>query len=124
MGFKPIENRLAQMNYEYQKIVKEGITELFEDEVKSVLEELNTYRRTGLGKTEYTPEREQERQHLQKKYLTNVKQFMSVVNESYPEFRSFARTLIRNETARGKDALAKTYVKDISEKNKQFIGVQ
>ena len=67
-------------------IIEEGITDLFEDTVKPVLRDLNTFKRTGKGKTELSLERVTERRELHQKYLTNVRQFMSVIKESYPEW--------------------------------------
>lgn len=124
MGFKPVEGRLAQMNYEMNKIIEDGITELFEDTVKPVLRDLNTFKRTGKGKTELSLERVTERRELHQKYLTNVRQFMSVIKESYPEYKGFAQTLINNEADRGKETFKQSYVEDLTEKNKQFLGVQ
>ena len=49
---------------------------------------------------------------------------MSVIKESYPEYKSFAQTLINNEADRGKETFKQSYVEDLTEKNKQFLGVQ
>lgn len=124
MGFKPIEKRLKQMNYELQKIEKKAIEEEFNDSVKSVLDDLNTFSRTGEGLKEFSPDRQQARTDLKNRYRVAVKGFTSWVKEFHPNYKSYARSLLNSSIERGKDALEKTYIKDITERNKQFLGVQ
>ena len=123
MGFKPVEKRIKQMNYELQKIEKKAIEEEFNDTVKAVLDDLNTFSRTGEGVKEYTPDRIRARTELKERHRVAVRGFLSWVKEFHPDYKRYARTLLNNETERGKDALEKTYIKDITERNKQFLGV-
>lgn len=123
-GFKPIEKRIKQMNYELQKIEKKAIEEEFNDTVKVATEELNTFYRTGEGIKEQSLERVRVRTDLKNRHRVAVKGFLSWVREFHPNYRSYAQSLLNAEAERGKDALEKTYIKDITERNKQFLGVQ
>ena len=124
VGFKPVEKRIKQMNYELQKIEKKAIEEEFNDTVKATLNELNTFSRTGEGMKEYNLDRVQVRTDLKNRHRVAVKGFLSWVREFHPNYKSYAQSLLNAEAERGKDALEKTYIKDITERNKQFLGVQ
>lgn len=103
VGFGPIEVRLRQMRYDEKKSIQETIDDLYNNTVKVDIDRMNTYKRTGYGKTEMEHNRTESWAALYGSYRTNIRAFKAYVKTFHPEWSNYANRLIVNGLKAGKD---------------------
>lgn len=126
MGFGPIENMIKQRVYKENQLIKGTINDYFEKHVQPYVDRLNTYKRTGYGKTEIPHNRDAEWGQLLNDYRRSVRDFQAYVHEFHKEYRSYATDLIHRSLYAGKD-FKKGYtntLKVIYDHNENIQGVR
>lgn len=103
IGFGPVELRLKQMRYMEKKSIQDTISDLYNNTVKVDTDRINTYKRTGFGKTEFEHNRTEAWASLYGKYREDLRAYKAYVKSFHKEWLPYAMNLVIRGMKAGKD---------------------